>query len=126
MTDHWAENLPEPLVQSIARLNGRLREYGFEYSVKPIRQDGQQMTDDLRTRIAKALWKPTCPTIDEDELLSYWIGERADRKDYYFDQADKLIRELGMKREVERQRQYSWNPNRATQTRWVTDWTTDD
>ena len=36
MTDHWAEDLPEPLVQSIARLNGRLREYGFEYSVKPI------------------------------------------------------------------------------------------
>ncbi len=69
------------------------------------------MSDDLRTRIAKALQG----NADDGYSWEDWLLL-----------ADAVIAELGLREEVERQRQYSWNPDRPTLHRYVTDWKADD
>ena len=59
---------------------------------------------DLRTRIITAM-------LSEDDVALM---------------ADAVIRELGLRQETERQRQYSWNPNRTTRHRYVTEWRSDE
>lgn len=59
------------------------------------------MPDDLRTRIAKVLWKTfqNTPPIDatDDEWESWWNDATQDEKALCYAQADAVIRELNLR-----------------------------
>jgi hypothetical protein len=78
------------------------------------------MTDDLRTRIAKALYSRVqelgVPTPN-------WHSQPAAVHNAWYDDADAVIRELGL--EVERGGTYEVG-GKASSYRYVTDWMTDD
>lgn len=59
------------------------------------------MTSDLRTRIAKVLWKTfqNTPPIDatDDEWEAWWNDATQDEKALCYAQADAVIRELNLR-----------------------------
>lgn len=81
------------------------------------------MTDSLRDKIARVLHRIYGPCLGAHP--DGWDREPRATQDMYREDADAVIRELGLRQEVEILPRRSWRPTNQKH-RYVTEWSADD